>query len=163
MNRLYKLEVALLSEIKKYGASVAEKRDQSLEWEQLHMASCARLGTILAQERGMDPDLAGCACAIHDYGRIVNGKQEDHAEFGYEPVMVFLRGTGLFNEKEIQTLGLCVKKHSLKAEVGTPLEEIVKDADLLDYVQYGHQLPRLDQQMRYERLQAIRRTKPYLR
>ena len=38
------------------------------------------------------------------------------------------------------------------ATVGTPLEEIVKDADVLDFHQYGYEMPRKEQQDRLEKL-----------
>lgn len=81
--------------------------------------------------------MASCACAVHDYGRIITGKQENHAEVGYQPAMEFLRRTGLFEEEEIQQMGIAVKNHSKKAEIGSPLEEIVKDADVLDFINMG--------------------------
>lgn len=152
MARLLKLERALLAEIKKYEELVTEKRDSPIDWERIHLASCARVGYILAEERGLDPELAACACAVHDYGRILNGKQEGHAEYGYRPVMDFLRNTGLFTEEEIAEIGIAVKHHSRKGEIGGALEEIVKDADVMDYSQYGLELPREDQRRRYERL-----------
>ena len=37
-------------------------RDETLDWERMHMASSARLAYLMAQERGVDPDLAACAC-----------------------------------------------------------------------------------------------------
>jgi uncharacterized protein len=37
----------------------------------------------MALERDVDPEMAACACAVHDYGRIVTGKQAGHAEAGY--------------------------------------------------------------------------------
>jgi len=109
MNRLMKLQGALLAEIEKYAK-------------------------------------------IHDYGRIITGKQANHAEVGYDPVMDFLRETGLFSEEEVEEIGLSVKNHSNKSEVGTPLEEIVKDADVLDFHQYGYAMPRPEQQARLNRM-----------
>ena len=85
MNRLLKLQELLLREIEKYEKLVTE-RDQPIDWERIHMASCARVGYLLAQRRGIDPELASFACAVHDYGRIVTGKQKGHAEAGYIPV-----------------------------------------------------------------------------
>ena len=150
MNRLFKLQKALLSEIDKYEKLVSTKRDQPIEWERIHMASCAKLGYLMGEKRGIDPILAAAACAVHDYGRILNGVQEGHAEYGYEPVMLFLRGTELFNEDEISAIGLAVKNHSKKGKIGEPLEEIVKDADILDFVHFGMRPAREDQQRRYE-------------
>ena len=85
-------------------------------------------------------------------GRIITGKQPGHAEAGYEPVQVFLKNTGLFNDDEISQIAIAVKNHSKKAEIGSPLEEIVKDADVLDFYQYGHDVARKEQQ---DRLEAI--------
>ena len=65
---------------------------------------------------------------------------------GYLPVMDFLRKTRLFTEEEVQLIGLAVKNHSKKEEVGTPLEEIVKDADVMDFDQYGYPMARQSQQ-----------------
>ncbi|MBR6799677.1 MAG: metal-dependent phosphohydrolase, partial [Firmicutes bacterium] len=64
----------------------------------------------------------------------------------------FLRETELFAEEEIEQIAAAVKNHSNKSEVGTPLEEIVKDADVLDFHQYGYEMPRKEQQDRLERM-----------
>lgn len=66
--------------------------------------------------------------------------------------MEFLRNTGLFAEEEIDQIGLAIKNHSKKAEVGTPIEEIVKDADVIDFHQYGMGFSREEQKIRYEKM-----------
>ena len=147
MKKILRLQSALLKEIDKYEKLIPE-RDHFIDWERVHISSCAKIGYMLAEERGVDPVLAACACACHDYGRIITGKQSGHAEAGYEPVMGFLKNTGLFTEDEIEQIATAVKNHSKKAEIGTPLEEIVKDADVLDFYQYGYEMPRKEQQNR---------------
>ena len=109
---------------------------------------------MLAEERGVDPILAAAACAVHDYGRIITGRQEGHAEAGYLPVQEFLKNLEpkLFTDDEIAQIALAVKNHSKKREVGTQLEEIVKDADVLDFYQYGYNMARKEQQDRLESL-----------
>lgn len=151
MKRLLRLQSKLLKEIDKYEKLVPE-RDKFIDWERVHLASSARVGYLLAQSRGVNPELAACACAVHDYGRIVTGKHKGHAEAGYLPGLEFLRGTGLFSEEEIETLGLAIKNHSKKGETGSPIEEIVKDADVIDFFQYGIPFDREEQKLRYERL-----------
>ncbi len=151
MKRLLRLQSQLLREIEKYEALVPD-RDQFIDWEKVHMASCARLGYLMALERGVDADLAACACAVHDYGRIITGRQKGHGEAGYLPGKEFLRKTGLFLEEEVERLSLAIKNHSNKSEIGTPIEEIVKDADVIDYYQYGFGFSRDEQRERYEKL-----------
>ena len=151
MKKILRLQSALLKEIDKYEKLIPE-RDHFIDWERVHISSCAKIGYMMADKRGVDPVLAACACACHDYGRIITGKQSGHAEAGYEPVQEFLRGTELFSEDEIQQIATAVKNHSKKSEIGTPLEEIVKDADVLDFYQYGYEMPRKEQQDRLEKL-----------
>ncbi|MDD6647862.1 MAG: HD domain-containing protein [Firmicutes bacterium] len=151
MKKILRLQSALLKEIDKYEELVSE-RDHCIDWERVHISSCAKIGYMMAEKRGVDPVLAACACACHDYGRIITGKQSGHAEVGYEPVKGFLKNTGLFTEDEIEQIATAVKNHSKKAEIGTPLEEIVKDADVLDFYQYGYEMPRKEQQNRLEKL-----------
>ena len=51
-------------------------------------------------------------------------------------------------------MALAVKHHSNKDIVGTPLEEIVKDADVLDCFQYGQALTRSEQRERLKKVRA---------
>lgn len=151
MKKILRLQSALLNEINKYEKLIPE-RDKFIDWERIHIVSCAKIGRILAEERGVDPVLAEAACACHDYGRIITGKQAGHAEAGYEPVQEFLKGTGLFDDEEIDLIAVAVRNHSKKEEVGAPLDEIVKDADVLDFYQYGFDMARKSQQDRLETL-----------
>ena len=132
MKKILRLQSALLKEIDKY-EKLVPKRSHFIDWERVHITSCAKIGYMLAEERGVDPILAAAACAVHDYGRIITGRQEGHAEAGYLPVQEFLKNLEpkLFTDDEIAQIALAVKNHSKKGEVGTKLEEIVKDADFL--------------------------------
>lgn len=149
MNRLLFLETKLHQLILEQEGKL-EVRDESLAWESIHMASSARCAWLLAMERGVDPELAACAAAVHDFGRILTGKQKGHAEAGYEPVKGFLRETGKFTEEEIEIIATAVKNHSLKTETGSPIEEIVKDADVIDCYQLGLPFDRPEKEQRYE-------------
>ena len=158
MNKLMILQGALLAEIEKYAKLHEEagvELDYPIDWERIHVISCAKLGYMMAEERGVDPVLAASACAVHDYGRIITGKQANHAEIGYEPVKKFLAELNLFTEAEVEKIALSVKNHSNKSEIGSDLEEIVKDADVLDFHQYGYEMPRPEQQARVNRMLGV--------
>lgn len=115
-----------------------EDRDETLNWERIHMASCAQLAWAMALERGADPELAACAASIHDLGRIITGRQEGHAAAGYEPARKMAEESGLFTEEEVEIIALAAKNHSSKMVQGTVIEEIVKDADVVDCCQHGY-------------------------
>ena len=149
MNRIMKLQRALLSEIDRH-ASLVENREEPADWERVHMASSARLAWMLAEERGLDPELCACACTVHDYGRILYGKQAGHAEAGYEPVKSFLNRLNLFSQTEIEHIALAVKNHSRKSFVDAPMDEVVKDADVVDCTYYGIPFSREEHRIRFE-------------
>ncbi|MGF6375706.1 uncharacterized protein M2140_000755 [Clostridiales Family XIII bacterium PM5-7] len=153
MNKLLALELQLNKVITEQEENVIE-RDESLDWERIHMASSARTAWLLALERGVEPELAACAAAIHDFGRILTGKQNGHAEAGYEPVKAFLAELDMFNEEEIELMATAVRNHSSKTEVGSPIEEIVKDADVIDCYQYGQPFDRPEKEVRYNQWRA---------
>ena len=89
MKKILQVQEALMELIEKYD-KIPERRDQPIIWEKVHMASSARLAYMMAEERGVDPVKAACACSIHDIGRIINGRQEGHAEAGYEPAKLHI-------------------------------------------------------------------------
>ncbi|MDR0876242.1 MAG: HD domain-containing protein [Clostridiales Family XIII bacterium] len=155
-NRIYAVQLAVLQKIEA-GAPYGLPRSETAEWEKIHMASSAQTGAQLAKLRGANAELAAIACSLHDIGRIVFGKQEGHAEAGYAPAKELLAALGGFAEEEIEEIAVAVRNHSRKAEVGAPLEEIVKDADVLDMDYYGRALPREEQRRRLDRLRTERR------
>lgn len=101
-------------------------------------SQCAPICSTPSGKRGSDPELAAIATAVHDFGRVVTGIQENHAEAGYIPLKEWLHQTGIFNEKEIEIIARASKNHSSKEEVGTAVEEIVKDSDIVDCYLHGH-------------------------
>lgn len=151
MNRVFELQEKMISAIKEHEAKLSE-RDETSEWEIIHMVSSAKIAQLLAIKRGVDPEMAALACTVHDFGRIVTGKQKGHAPAGYAPVKDFLKTVGIFSDDEIETMAIATQNHSSKDVVGTPVEEIVKDADVLDCHQYGLELHRQEQK---DRLQKI--------
>ena len=153
MNKVMKIQGMLFDEIDRYAELVPE-RDATPMYEKIHAVGSGKIGYLLGLQRGLDPDLAAIVASCHDYGRIVTGKQAGHAEAGYEPVREFLAKTGLLTDEEVELVAKATKNHSKKSEVGTPYEEIAKDADVLDFHQYGYEMPRQEQQDRLDALLA---------
>lgn len=115
------------------------ERDYPIIWERIHATSCAQIGRMLAEKRNVDVEQAALACAIHDMGRWVSGRQSDHAPKGEGPARQFLaeeKGSEEYREQIVQA----VINHSKKEKIGPPLEEIVKDADILDCYWHGEKI-----------------------
>lgn len=115
------------------------KRDYPIIWEKVHATSCAQIGRMLAEKRGVEIEEAALACALHDIGRWFSGLQKEHAPKGDEPVRRFLTSKKCSQESKEQIVQAVVN-HSKKNEIGTPLEEIVKDADILDCHWHGEDI-----------------------
>lgn len=111
-------------------------RDRDLDWEYEHMNDSVKYGKILASHRKLSIDLAACAVAIQNIGRISTGKSEGHAESGYEPARRLLMAMGAFTQSEIEQIASAVRNHSRKDRIDAPLDELAKDVDI--YVRYVH-------------------------
>lgn len=115
------------------------ERDYPIIWEKAHATSCAQIGRMLAEMRSVDIEQAALACALHDIGRWETGKQLEHALKGEDPVRRFL-AEGKYAKNSIDGIVKAVINHSKKEQIGTPLEELVKDADLLDCHWHGEHI-----------------------
>lgn len=115
------------------------ERDYPVIWEKIHATSCAQIGRMLAEKRKVDTEIAALACAIHDIGRWVTGRQSDHAPNGEGPARLFL-AEGKDTVDTTEQIVKAVINHSKKEEIGTPLEELVKDADILDCYWHGEKV-----------------------
>ncbi len=114
-----------------------EMRDIPKSYEIYHLFSTATIARILARKRRASEEEALLTAILHDIGRILTGKQEGHAHEGYEPAREILGETGLFTSREIDRIAMAVRNHSDKEQSGSVLEEIVKDADILDCYLFG--------------------------
>lgn len=126
-------------------------RDYPISWERVHAVSCAQVGRLLAQERGVDIELAALACSLHDIGRWYTGQQANHAVQGEEPVREFLKTAALSEEKKEQIMQAVIH-HSEKDKEGDPLDEVVKDADILDCYLHGDEITKPFHVARLEKL-----------
>lgn len=111
-----------------------------MEDDVFHIMGTIHLATLLADRRGMDRELATAAMLLHDVGRLVTGRVAGHAEAGAEFARGALAEAG-FGPAELHEICQAIETHTLKAESGTPLEELVRDADVLEVYLSGAPLP----------------------
>jgi len=143
VRRLNHILTMLLSDMKDL---TDEGRDFPIRWNIMHMYSSAQLAKLLALDRGIEPELAGIAGALHDIGAVMTKKHEGHAEAAEKWVHEFLEkynsefGSRLtpVTKEEIDKLVKAIVRHSEKEIYSNdPFVELLKDVDSLDGYLHG--------------------------
>lgn len=109
-----------------------EDRDVPLAQDLFHILGSIKGATLLANKRGLDPEIVTVAMILHDLGRIPTGVFEGHDMSGVPFVKGLLERSRAFTKKEVDLIVRLTQKHRQKDEVGDPYEECIKDADVLD-------------------------------
>ena len=102
----------------------------------IHLYGVAQLCGLLALRRHEDTELAMISGLLHDLYTYETSEREDHAPVGADYASGLLRTTGLFLDHEIETISHAIYCHSDKASVNSALDEILKDADVLQHYLY---------------------------
>ena len=119
----------------------------------VHLFGTAQIAGLIALRRGLDAELAQICGLLHDYYKLQTDIDEDHAKKGADAVMPILAKTGLFNVCEIGNIARAIANHSDKENVGLPLDEALKDADVLQHILQNVTYPMKDKYVkRYEKL-----------
>jgi uncharacterized protein len=143
VRRLNRILAMLLLEMKDLND---EGRDLPIRWSLMHMFSSSQLAKLLAMRRGIDPELAGIAAALHDIGVVMAKKHEGHAEAAPPYVYDFLRrynresGARLskVTEEEMEAVVKAVVQHSEKElNSNDPFIELLRDVDSIDAYLHG--------------------------
>ncbi len=132
MTRCEIVERAVVEAILK-SKMVDDKRAWSKTFELKHSSSVTQFGRVLAQKRGLSPELSAIICALHDIYVFTTGRVTDHAHKGAPIARKILEKTKKFTEAEIKLITSAIYNHSDKHIVGkNPYVELVKDADVFD-------------------------------
>ena len=143
VRRLNRILAKLLSEMKDL---TDEGRDFPIRWNIMHMYSSSQLAKLLAIRRGIDPELAGIAAALHDIGVVMTKKHEGHADaarpYVHDFVERYNRETGMkhanVTEKETEAIVKAVILHSEKdSNSNDPFVELLRDVDSIDAYLHG--------------------------
>lgn len=123
-------------------AAVAHQSDLDgpMEDAVLHIVGTVDLASLLAERRGIDRELATAAMLLHDIGRLATGRIEGHAQAGAELARAILTEAG-FNLAETDAICQAIATHVSKTETGNVLEELVRDADVLEVYLSGAPVP----------------------
>ena len=97
----------------------------------LHCVSLAAV--MIAKKRGEDPKLAAMAGLLHDVYAYKSGSYDDHAHNGAEYARKVLDELGITSADETDIICSAIWHHDSKAEVDSPMDEILKDADVIHH------------------------------
>lgn len=116
----------------------------------VHLYGVAQACAMLALWRGLDPELCTIAGMLHDIWSYKSGDPMDHAELGSVEAQRIMSELGCFSEAETAAVGAAIAHHSDKDGVHGELDELLKDADVLQHHLYNtsleplqHMKPRL--------------------
>ncbi len=98
-----------------------------------HLYGVSLAATMIARKRGLDPELLSMAAMLHDLWAYKNGSYEDHAHKGAELAREVLTGLNLTSEEETAAICSAIYHHDDKLTVDGPMEEALKDADVIHH------------------------------
>lgn len=121
----------------------------------VHLYGVAQLCALLARKRGENAELAVIAGMLHDIYSYANMDSTDHAHKGAALARKILESLKVFSEEEVETISTAIYRHSDKAIIQNTLDEILKDADVLQHVLYNplFEVKEVEQE-RYKKLKA---------
>ena len=103
----------------------------------LNIFGVAQSCAILAMKRNENTELAIVAGMLHDIYSCAAANWQDHARKGAEMARDILNGLQIFAEDEIDLVCTSIYHHSDKSQVHDSLDELLKDADVLQHVLYN--------------------------
>lgn len=127
MSRLKELRAYVENEINQLEDE--EKRLSAIE----HLYGVSLSATILAKKRGLDSELAAIAGMLHDLHAYKSGSYDDHAHQGAGLARNILEKLDLTTMEETDAICSAIYHHDDKLVVDSPMDELLKDADVIDH------------------------------
>jgi putative nucleotidyltransferase with HDIG domain len=152
MNRI-DIVRSYVDEIFRNNADESEKRVAYV-----HSYGVAQCCALLANKRGLDPELAIVIGLLHDVYSYKTGVADEHAVNGAEMVRVAFKYdlNNMFSEREQILIKSAIYHHSDKGLVHDEYDELLKDADIFQNYLYDV----TDEKKYTDRVQAIIRELP---
>ena len=112
-------------------------KDDARRHAYVHLYGVSQACALLALKRKKDVELATIAGMLHDIYTYTNLDSQDHAHKGAEMAREVLTSLELFSEAEKELICTAIYNHSDKATIHSWLDEILKDADVMQHVLYN--------------------------
>ena len=119
----------------------------------IHLYSVSTLCHQLAILRGLNTELAIIMAMLHDIHTYRTNDSHQHAHKGAIDAGNVLAELSIFTEQEQKLITSAIYHHSTKEEINDEYDELLKDADTLQY--YLHNPSRPCTQARFNRLKSV--------
>ena len=103
----------------------------------LHLYGVSQACSLLSVKRKENVELAVIAGMLHDIYSYANMDSQDHAHKGAVMARNILDSLNIFSEEEKNLICTAIYNHSDKSNVHDSLDEILKDADVMQHVLYN--------------------------
>lgn len=107
----------------------------------VHLYGVAGNAALLALHRGLNPELATVCGLLHDISAYATGDRQNHAGPSAAMARNCLNGSGLFTQEEVAAICSAIAHHSDKDKVHAPLDEVLKDPDVLQHCLHNPSQP----------------------
>lgn len=127
MSRLSELRTIVHEELNRMPDPA--KRDSAV----IHLNGVSLAAVLIAERRGMDPELPAMAAMLHDMAAYLSGSYEDHAHRGAELAETYLEQLGSCTDEEKACICSMIYHHDDKDVIDSPYDEVLKDADVIHH------------------------------
>ena len=97
-----------------------------------HSHAVSLICVLLAKKRGLDPEIAAITGLLHDLYAYERRDYADHAHKGAARAKEVLASLGLTTAAENEAIASAIDHHDDLTLVDGPMDEVLKDADLID-------------------------------
>ncbi len=98
-----------------------------------HLHGVSLAAVLIAKQRGENPELAAMAGLLHDLWAYKSGSYDNHARLGADYARKVLEKMELTDASETEIICSAIWHHDDKANVDSPMDEVLKDADVIDH------------------------------
>jgi len=124
------------------------------DYVQDHMLVVSNFAAMLAEKRGLDPQIATMIALLHDIHTAFTGDTENHAMHGSHEARKILGKLAIVDDDEMETICHAIAKHSKKRKIHDEYSELIKDADVLSHYYYNTSYPIIEKDS--ARLEALK-------
>ena len=98
-----------------------------------HLHGVSLAAVVIAKKRGDNLELAAMAGLLHDLYAYKSGSYDDHAHKGADYAGEVLKDLGITSKEETDIVCFAIWHHDSKAEIDSPMDEVLKDADVIHH------------------------------